>query len=117
MGVSAKPSARQQLQHVECTSNISGCQRVAISADFDFGVKCSLLTCCKRCCLLQSRSPFALDRLRPLSTPEKPLPQPVQVQVPPQWQLAPLLFPPMEACEQEAASSKKVRRTVVEESS
>merc|ERR1712212_699529 len=36
----------------ECTSNISGCQRVAISADFDIGVKCSLLTCCKRCCLL-----------------------------------------------------------------
>merc|ERR1712212_447270 len=37
----------------ECTSNISGCQRVAISADFGFGVKCSLFTCCERCCLLR----------------------------------------------------------------
>merc|ERR1711971_926216 len=36
----------------ECTSNISGCHRVEISADFNFGVECSLLKNCKRCCLL-----------------------------------------------------------------
>merc|ERR1712110_159618 len=37
----------------ECSCNIRGCQRVEISADFDLGVKCSLLACRQCCCLLR----------------------------------------------------------------
>ena len=37
----------------ECSCNIGGCQRVEISADFDLGVKCSLLSCRQCCCILR----------------------------------------------------------------